>query len=70
MTIEPSKRERKAFSSEELLQLAAARSVIPGAETAALVAICPAGLRAGAAPDLSFDADALLAAWTASRPRG
>ena len=56
-------RERRAFGSEELQQLAAARSVIPGAQTAALVAICPAGVRAGVAPDLSFDAGTLLAAW-------
>lgn len=61
-------RERKAFSSEELRQLAAARSVIPGAEASALVAICPAGLEAGAAPDLSFDADTLLAAWEGANP--
>jgi uncharacterized protein len=56
-------RERRQFSSEELDDLAAARAVVPGAAGSRLLAVCPAGVRSRAEPDLAVDADMLLAAW-------
>lgn len=57
-------RERRQFSVEELGELAVGRATVPGAAGAALMAICPAGTRSRANPDLTFDAERLLAAWS------
>ncbi len=57
-------RERRQFSPEELEDLAAARAKVPGAARSRLVAVCPAGVRARAKPDLAVDSEMLLAAWT------
>lgn len=57
-------RERRAFSKEELDDLAATRGVVPGAGAAQLIAVCPAGMRTRAVPDVALDAEALLSAWT------
>jgi uncharacterized protein len=57
-------RERRQFTPDELLTLAQARSRIPGASGAPLIAVCPAGGRPNLAADLILDADDLLAAWT------
>jgi uncharacterized protein len=56
-------RERRQFSVEELDELASKRGVVPGAGGAKLLAICPAGVRSRANPDLTLDAENLLAAW-------
>ncbi|MGW2398334.1 ATP-binding protein [Kitasatospora sp. NPDC001664] len=58
-------RERKRVSAAELGQLATARTVVPGADGARLVTVCPAGLRSGVRPDLHLGAAELLAAWQA-----
>ncbi len=55
-------RDRRQFSAEELEELAANRAVVPGADGARLVAICPAGARTRTNPDFVFDADLLLSA--------
>jgi uncharacterized protein len=57
-------RERRQFSSEELDELAAKRAVVPGASGAKLVAICPAGVRSRATPDIALGAEELLSAWS------
>ena len=57
-------RERRQFSVEELDELAVNRAVVPGAGGARLIAVCPAGVRSRADPDVTLDADALLSAWT------
>ncbi len=57
-------RERRQFSVEELEELAGNRAVVPGAGGAKLSAVCPAGARSRATPDIVLDADLLLSAWT------
>ena len=56
-------RARGPFTGRDLEDLARARGVIPGAVTAGLVAVCPAGVR-GAHLDVVLNADDLLGAWT------
>lgn len=56
-------RERKAVTAGEAAELARARESVPGAGGAALVAICPAGVRGDVEVDLVLDAEDLLAAW-------
>jgi AAA+ ATPase superfamily predicted ATPase len=58
-------RESQPFSDRDLAKLATARSVIPHAEQAALIAVSAHGLAAGVGVDLTLDAADLLAAWTA-----
>lgn len=58
-------RERKAFSAHELSELTDTRAVIPHAAGAALLAVCPAGLRPGVSVDRLFTAEDLLTAWSA-----
>jgi hypothetical protein len=58
-------RERRAFDHGELTELAEARSVVPHAGAARLVAVCPAGTRAGVKADVVLRAEDLLAGWTA-----
>ncbi len=57
-------RERRQFSVEELDDLVANRAVVPGASGAKLMAVCPAGVRSRANPDIALDAESLLSAWT------
>lgn len=59
-------RERRPFSREELAALAAQRGMVPGAGAATLIAVCPAGVRSAAKPDLVLRAADLLAAWDQS----
>jgi uncharacterized protein len=56
-------RERSAFGARDLAQLAYARSVIPHAGTASLMAIAPRGTQSGVHVDLTLNADDLLVAW-------
>ncbi|WP_413753450.1 ATP-binding protein [Streptomyces sp. R-74717] len=58
-------RETKRFSNRELSHLAEARSVVPGASAAPLLAVCPAGVEDGVRPDLTLTPADLLAAWGA-----
>lgn len=58
-------RENTPFDSNDLTELAAARSVIPHAEQAALVAIAPLGTRPDTPADLVLTASDLLSAWQA-----
>lgn len=56
-------RERSAFGARDLAALASARSVIPRAGAAHLIAIAPRGARSGIGLDLVLSADDLLGAW-------
>ncbi|MGH3298086.1 MAG: ATP-binding protein [Trebonia sp.] len=58
-------RETSPFSDRDLAKLAAARSVIPHAERASLLAVAPHGVAPGVNVDLVLDAADLLAAWEA-----
>lgn len=57
-------RSRSQFNGHELAALSATRSVVPHAESARLIAVCPAGVRDGVKPDAFFDAEDLIRAWT------
>lgn len=56
-------RHRRAFDSDDLADLTAARAVVPDAGAAKLVAICPSGVRSGISVDVALGASELLAAW-------
>jgi len=56
-------RNRSLFSARDLAELANARSVIPKAGAAGLLAIAPHGARKDARADLVLNAEDLLAAW-------
>ncbi|MGW1102926.1 ATP-binding protein [Streptomyces sp. NPDC002540] len=56
-------RDTKRFSDRELSHLAEARFAVPGASTAPLLAVCPAGVEDGVRPDLTLSPADLLAAW-------
>lgn len=56
-------RETKPFGERELSRLAEARSAVPGASAASLLAVCPAGAEEGVRPDLMLTPADLLAAW-------
>jgi hypothetical protein len=58
-------RERGRFSGRDLSDLAQARALVPHAEHARLIAVCPAGVATGVRPDLALNARDLLAAWRA-----
>ena len=57
-------RPRRAVSRAELTELANARGEVPKAGGAKLVAVCPAGVRSDADPDLVLTADDILEAFT------
>ncbi|MGW2180160.1 ATP-binding protein [Streptomyces sp. NPDC001732] len=57
--------ETKRFSDRDLSRLAEARSAVPGASAAPLLAVCPAGVDDGVHPDLALAPADLLAAWRA-----
>ncbi|WP_328327330.1 MULTISPECIES: ATP-binding protein [unclassified Streptomyces] len=56
-------RENKRFGARDLDRLADARHRVPGADTARLLAVCPAGLADGVRPDLALTPADLLSAW-------
>ncbi|MFE2377965.1 ATP-binding protein [Streptomyces sp. NPDC059398] len=56
-------RENKRFDARDLTHLAGARHHVPGAETARLLAVCPAGIADGVRPDGVLTPADLLAAW-------
>lgn len=56
-------RERKQVTAAELAHLAKARAVVPMADQARLITVCPAGLRPGVRPDLALTPADLLASW-------
>lgn len=56
-------RPNRPFDESELRDLSRGRSVIPGADAARLVAVCPAGVQEPASLNLILDADDLLEAW-------
>ncbi len=56
-------RERSLFSAREVAELASARSIVPQAGAAGLLAIAPRGAQRGVRADLVLDAADLLAAW-------
>jgi AAA+ ATPase superfamily predicted ATPase len=58
-------RESQPFNDRDLAKLATARSVIPHAERASLVAVSPTGVAPGVGVDMVLDAADLLAAWRA-----
>jgi hypothetical protein len=58
-------RENLPFSERDLAKLATARSVIPHAELASLVAVASRGVTPGGRVDMALDAADLLAAWQA-----
>jgi AAA+ ATPase superfamily predicted ATPase len=58
-------RENLPFSERDLAKLATARSVIPHAELASLVAVASRGVTPGVRVDMALDAADLLAAWQA-----
>ena len=58
-------RGKKAFDKHDLASLALARSVIPHAEGARLLAVSMSGIAPGVPADLVLDADGLLTAWQA-----
>ena len=58
-------RENLPFSERDLAKLAAARSVVPHAERASLLAVSPQGVAPGVNVDMALDAADLLAAWQA-----
>jgi uncharacterized protein len=58
-------RQNRPFSDHDLADLATARSVVPHAERASLLAVCPRGLGPGVRVDVVLSAADLLAAWHA-----
>ncbi len=58
-------RERAQVGPRDLTELAEARSVVPGASAASLIAVAPRGVSPDARADLVLDAADLLAAWQA-----
>ncbi|HSR94156.1 MAG TPA: DUF234 domain-containing protein [Solirubrobacterales bacterium] len=56
-------RESGPFSAADLRELAAHRALVPGAESAKLVAVSRTGFEDGLEADATFDPDGLLAAW-------
>ncbi|WP_250302003.1 ATP-binding protein [Streptomyces sp. A 4/2] len=56
-------RGNKQFGARDLAHLAEARHHVPGADTAQLLAVCPAGLADGVRPDVALGPADLLAAW-------
>jgi AAA+ ATPase superfamily predicted ATPase len=58
-------REGQPFTDRDLAKLAMARSVIPHAERAGLLAVSPHGLAPGVSADMVLTAADLLAAWQA-----
>jgi uncharacterized protein len=56
-------RESQQFNDRDLAKLATARSVIPHAERASLLAVSPNGAAPGVGVDMVLDAADLLAAW-------
>jgi uncharacterized protein len=59
-------RETRGFAAEEARTLAVARSMVPGGETAKLVAVSRGGVQSGAEIDEAFGPAELLAAWDRS----
>jgi uncharacterized protein len=57
-------RENQPFSDRDLARLAVARSVVPHAERASLVAVSPQGAAPDAGADVVLDAADLLGAWS------
>jgi hypothetical protein len=58
-------RENQPFNDRDLAKLATARSVIPHAEQASLLAVSPHGVAPGVGVDVVLDAADLLTAWQA-----
>jgi uncharacterized protein len=58
-------RETLPFSDRDLAKLASARSVVPHAERASLLAVSPRGVASGVSVDMVLDAADLLGAWQA-----
>jgi uncharacterized protein len=58
-------RENQPFNDRDLAKLATARSIIPHAERASLVAVSPRGVTPGVGVDVVLDAVDLLGAWQA-----
>jgi hypothetical protein len=58
-------RENQPFNDRDLAKLAIARSAVPHAEQARLVAVSPHGAAPGVDADLVLDAADLLGAWQA-----
>lgn len=56
-------REREPVSAQELQELAAGRSAVPGAEAAKLLIVSRTGSVAGVSADVTIGPDDLLAAW-------
>lgn len=56
-------RDADPFGAADLRELAARRAAVPGAESAALLAVSRSGFEAGLAADATFGPDDLLAAW-------
>jgi len=56
-------REASPFNERDLAKLANARSVVPHAERAGLVAVSPQGVAPGVSVDVALDAAELLSAW-------
>jgi hypothetical protein len=56
-------RENQPFNDRDLAKLAAARSVIPHAERASLLAVAPHGAGPEVGVEMVLDADDLLGAW-------
>lgn len=56
-------RQHSGVTGQELTALARARAVVPGAQSASLLAICPAGATPAASPDGVVTAEQLLDAW-------
>jgi len=58
-------RKTQPFNDRDLAKLASARSVIPHAERASLLAVSPRGVAPGVNVDMALDAADLLGAWQA-----
>jgi uncharacterized protein len=58
-------RETRPFTDRDLAELATSRSVIPHAERATLLAVCPNGVASGVKADMVLSPADLLAAWQA-----
>lgn len=58
-------RDTSPFGERDLTKLASARSVVPHAEGACLIAVSPQGVAPGVRVDMVLDAADLLAAWRA-----
>lgn len=56
-------RPTRRLTAPELGEIAQARSVVPNASSARLLAVCPAGARAGVVPDVLLDAVDILDAF-------